>query len=147
GHTRSVGAPFVDEHHIMAVAEAAGIDGLANAHPDGYDMSIGERGDSLSGGQRQSVAIARALINNPSILLLDEPSSNMDNQTELALKKRLKRIAADKTLVLITHRSTLVDLVDRLVVIDQGTIVAAGPSDQGVEGLGQGGVGQARRAA
>src|SRR5690606_35006535 len=106
-----------------------------------------ERGDSLSGGQRQSVAIARALINNPSILLMDEPSSNMDNQSEVALKARLKRIAADKTLMLITHRSTLLDLVDRLIVIDQGSIVADGPKDQVVEDLKQGRVGQARRAA
>lgn len=131
----------------MAVAEAAGIDNLADSHPEGYDMLIGERGDSLSGGQRQSVAIARALINNPPILLLDEPSSNMDNQSEAALKVRLSELAVDKTLVLITHRSTLLELVDRLIVIDKGVIVADGPKVQVVEALRQGRVGQVKRTA
>jgi len=146
-HNLSMGAPFAEERHIMAIAEAAGIDGLADAHPEGYDMPIGERGDSLSGGQRQSVAIARALVNNPPILLMDEPSSNMDNQSESALKTRLGKLAADKTLVLITHRTTLLDLVERLVVVDNGTIVADGPKEQVVEALRQGRIGRARKAA
>ena len=146
-HNLTMGAPFAEDRHVMAVAEAAGIDTLANGHPEGYDMLIGERGDSLSGGQRQSVSIARALINNPPILLLDEPSSNMDNQTEAALKTRLKTLAADKTLLLITHRTSLLDLVDRLIVVDNGTIVADGPKEQVVEALRQGRVGQARKAA
>jgi len=146
-HNLSMGAPFADARQVMAVAEAAGIDSLADSHPEGYDMLIGERGDSLSGGQRQSVAIARALINNPPILLLDEPSSNMDNQSEAALKVRLGELAVDKTLVLITHRSTLLELVDRLIVIDKGVIVADGPKAQVVEALRQGRVGQVKRTA
>ncbi|NLZ09889.1 MAG: ATP-binding cassette domain-containing protein, partial [Alcaligenaceae bacterium] len=146
-HNLTMGAPFAEDRHVMAVAEAVGIDALANGHPEGYDMLIGERGDSLSGGQRQSVSIARALINNPPILLFDEPSSNMDNQTEAALKTRLKTLAADKTLLLITHRTSLLDLVDRLIVVDNGKIVADGPKEQVVEALRQGRVGQARKAA
>ena len=145
-HNLGIGAPFADDRHIMAVAEAAGIDSMANSHPEGYDMLIGERGDSLSGGQRQSVAVARALINNPPILLLDEPSSNMDNQTESQLKKRLAEVAADKTLILVTHRTTLLALVDRLIVIDGGTIVADGPKDQVVDALRQGRIAQSGRA-
>ncbi|HUH88861.1 MAG TPA: type I secretion system permease/ATPase [Pusillimonas sp.] len=146
-HNLAMGAPFADARQVMAVAETAGIDGLADGHPEGYDMLIGERGDSLSGGQRQSVAIARALINNPPILLLDEPSSNMDNQSEVALKTRLRDIAVDKTLILVTHRTSLLDIVDRLVVVDKGTIVADGPKEQVVEALRQGRIGQARRTA
>ena len=146
-HNLTMGAPFADERQIVAVAEAAGIDGFVNEHPQGYDMIIGERGDSLSGGQRQSIAIARALINNPPVLLLDEPSSNMDNESESGLKRRLKAIASDKTLVLITHRTSLLDLVDRLIVVDNGRIVADGPKDQVVEALRHGRIGRAKRAA
>jgi ATP-binding cassette subfamily C protein LapB len=90
-------------------------------------MPVGERGMSLSGGQRQSVALARALLNDPEILILDEPSSNMDNSAEFQFKRRLATIIKDKTLVLITHRMSMIDLVDRLVVMDSGRIIADGP--------------------
>jgi len=103
---------------------------------------IGERGESLSGGQRQSVAVARALINDPPILLLDEPSSNMDHQSEAQLRKRLGEASATKTILLVTHRTALLDLVDRLIVIDNGHIVADGPKEQVVEALRQGRVGR-----
>jgi len=88
------------------------------------------------------VAVARAMINDPPILLLDEPSSNMDNQSEAQLKMRLRTASAGKTLVLITHRTALLDLVDRLVVIDQGRIVADGPKAQVIDALRQGRVGR-----
>ena len=80
---------------------------FANLHPNGFDMLIGERGGVLSGGQRQSVAVARALINDPPILLLDEPSSNMDHQSEAQLRKRLGEVSASKTIMLVTHRTAL----------------------------------------
>lgn len=137
-------APFATDAKMLHVARIAGIDELASTHPDGYDMMISERGDSLSGGQRQSVAVARALINDPAVLLLDEPSSNMDNQSESALRRRLKDVTRDKTLVLVTHRTALLELVDRLIVMDRGRIVADGPKDQVVEALRQGRIGRAR---
>ncbi len=84
---------------------------------------------SLSGGQRQSVAIARALLNDPDILILDEPSSNMDNSSELALKQRLAATLGSKSLVLVTHRLSMLDLVERLVVMDNGRILADGPKN------------------
>lgn len=143
-HNLTMGAPFVEDASMLAVAKLAGIDEFAAQHPDGYDMLISERGDSLSGGQRQSIAIARGLINNPPILLLDEPSSNMDNQSEAALKARLKPACADKTVILITHRTSLLDLVDRLIVIDSGKIVADGPKSQVVEALRNGRIGRAK---
>jgi ATP-binding cassette subfamily C protein LapB len=101
-------------------------------------MLIGERGDSLSGGQRQSIAVARALINDPAIVLLDEPSSNMDHQSEAGLKGRLQEACRDKTMILVTHRTALLELIDRLIVIDHGRIVADGPKAQVVEALKQG---------
>lgn len=141
-HNLAMGAPHADDASILAAANAAGVTEFANVHPNGFDMMIGERGESLSGGQRQSVAIARALINDPPILLLDEPSSNMDHQSESQLRKRLKAASADKTILLVTHRTALLDLVERLIVIDNGHIVADGPKEQVVEALRQGRVGR-----
>jgi len=88
------------------------------------------------------VAVARAMINDPPILLLDEPSSNMDHQSETRFKERLRVAGADKTIVLITHRMALLDLVNRLVVVDRGRIVADGPKEQVVEALRQGRIGR-----
>jgi len=137
----TLGAPFASDAHMLAAADLAGVSEFANRHPQGFDMLIGERGESLSGGQRQSVAVARAMINDPPILLLDEPSSNMDNQSEARLKDRLRAGGAGKTLLLITHRTALLDLVDRLVVVDRGRIVADGPKAQVIDALRQGRVG------
>ncbi|ANN78357.1 type I secretion system permease/ATPase [Bordetella flabilis] len=141
-HNIAMGAPYADDASILAAAEVAGVSEFANVHPDGFDMLIGERGESLSGGQRQSVAVARALINDPPVLLLDEPSSNMDHQSEARLRKQLTGAAANKTLLLITHRTALLELVSRLIVIDAGRIVADGPKDQVVEALRTGRVGR-----
>jgi ATP-binding cassette subfamily C protein LapB len=143
-HNLTLGAPFVDDEDMLAVAAVAGVDEFAANHPDGYDMIIGERGDSLSGGQRQSIAVARALINNPPILLLDEPSSNMDHQSEAALKARLRKACEGKTMLIVTHRSAMLEIVDRLLVVDGGKIVADGPKAQVVDALRQGQVSRAR---
>ncbi len=141
-HNLAMGAPHADDASILAAANLAGVTEFANLHPDGFDMVIGERGESLSGGQRQSVAVARALINDPPILLLDEPSSNMDHQSEAQLRKRLGEASANKTILLVTHRTALLELVDRLIVVDNGHIVADGPKEQVVEALRQGRVGR-----
>ncbi|MDQ8020618.1 MAG: type I secretion system permease/ATPase [Moraxellaceae bacterium] len=139
----ALGSPFADDHSILTAAEIAGVTEFANAHPQGFDMPIGERGESLSGGQRQAVGIARALINDPPILLLDEPSSSMDHQSEEQLRQRLRSYAASKTVLLVTHRTSLLDLVERLIVIDAGTVVADGPKAQVIEALQHGRVGRA----
>jgi ATP-binding cassette subfamily C protein LapB len=142
-HNIAMGAPFADDSAILAAAELAGVQEFANTHPEGFDMPIGERGESLSGGQRQAVAIARALLNDPPVLLLDEPSSSMDHQSEEGLKQRLRGFASHKTVILVTHRTSLLDLVDRLIVLDQGQIVADGPKAQVVEALQHGRIGRA----
>ena len=141
-HNLAMGAPYADDASILAAANLAGVSEFANLHPNGFDMLIGERGESLSGGQRQSVAVARALINDPPILLLDEPSSNMDHQSEAQLRKRLGEVSASKTIMLVTHRTALLELVDRLIVIDNGQIMADGPKEQVIEALRQGRVGR-----
>jgi ATP-binding cassette subfamily C protein LapB len=141
------GAPYADDSAIVAAAELAGLREFVNKHPRGFDMHIGERGASLSGGQRQCVAIARAFLMEPPILLLDEPTSSMDYTTENEFKLRLsrfaKRFSPGKTLIISTHRSSLIDLADRIVVIDEGRIVADGPRPEVLEALKAGRVGQA----
>lgn len=139
----ALGAPFADDQDVIAAAEIAGVTEFANRHPRGFDMPIGERGESLSGGQRQAVGIARAVLNDSPILLLDEPSSAMDHQSEDLLKARLRRFTIGKTVVLVTHRTSLLELVDRLIVIDNGQIMADGPKAQVVEALQSGRIGRA----
>ncbi len=138
----TVGMPYVEDHAILQAAELAGLQDLVGGHPKGFDLPIGERGESLSGGQRQSVAIARALVHEPVMLLLDEPSSSMDFSTEDNLKKRLAGYTQGRTMVLVTHRNSLLDLVDRLIVIDRGAVVCDGPKKQVVEALSSGKVGR-----
>ena len=139
----TLGAPFADDQDVLAAAELAGVTEFANRHPRGFDMPIGERGESLSGGQRQAVGIARAVLNDPPMLLLDEPSSAMDHQSEEQLKGRLRHFGQAKTMLLVTHRTTLLELIDRLIVVDNGQIVADGPKAQVVQALQNGRVGRA----
>ncbi len=138
----TIGMPHVEDHAILQAAEIAGLNEMISNHPSGFDMPIGERGESLSGGQRQAVAIARAFVHTPSILLLDEPSSAMDGATEEALKERLAAYAKGRTMILVTHRNSLLDLVDRLIVIDKGKVVADGPKAQVTEALLAGKIGR-----
>ncbi|WP_180684469.1 type I secretion system permease/ATPase, partial [Tepidicella baoligensis] len=124
----TLGAPLADDADVLKAATIGGIVDLVNSHPKGFDMLVGERGESLSGGQRQGVAIARAVINDPSILLLDEPTASMDHSSEEDIKKRLREFIPGKTVILISHRTSLLDLVDRIIVMDAGRIVADGPN-------------------
>ena len=118
-----------DDRMILRAATIAGVADFVRTHPAGFGMPVGERGMSLSGGQRQSVAIARALLQDPDILIMDEPTSNMDNNSELMFKRRLATVMGDKTVLLITHRLSLLDLVDRLMVMDSGRVIADGPKN------------------
>lgn len=138
----TIAAPHVSDAQVLEAAHAGGIDSFVNAHPKGFDMLVGERGDTLSGGQRQGVGIARALIKQPSILLLDEPTSAMDHSGEDEVKRRLIENSSGKTVVLISHRSALYDLVERIIVIDSGRVVADGPKEQVTEALRNGKVGK-----
>ena len=132
----TLGMPYAEDEAIVHAAELAGARAFVDRHPRGFDMMIGERGDSLSGGQRQSVAMARALLREPSILILDEPSSAMDSITEDALKRTLRAFAEHRTLVLVTHRNSMMtDLVDRLIVIDDGRVVLDGPRQKVLEAI------------
>ncbi|MBL1320842.1 MAG: type I secretion system permease/ATPase [Methylophaga sp.] len=133
-----MGSPFANDAAVLKAAETAGVTEFVNRHPAGYDMPIGERGEGLSGGQRQSVTIARALLLEPPILILDEPTNAMDNSTEDQFKAKLAATLADKTLLLVTHKSSLLSLVDRIIVMDQGRLIADGPREQILEALKKG---------
>ena len=113
-----------DDAHLLRIAKIAGVDDFVSGHPQGYDIELRERGEGLSGGQRQSINLARALLHDPSILILDEPTSSMDVATEKAVIERLKKWAETKTIFMVTHRNTLLELADRVLVIDQGAVVA-----------------------
>lgn len=139
----TVATPHEDDAAVLHAAHVGGIQGFVNAHPKGFDMLVGERGDTLSGGQRQGVGIARALIRKPSILLLDEPTSAMDHSGEEEVKRRLQEESANKTVVLISHRSSLYDMVERIIVIDSGRVVADGPKQQVTDALRNGKIGKA----
>ncbi len=125
-----LGRPGANIDAFMDVVALTGLDKIADAHPMGYDMPIGAMGLGLSGGQRQLVALARALITEPKILLMDEPTSAMDMQTEAMFTKRLNDIVKDRTVIIVTHRPSLLSVVDRIVVMDQQRMVADGPKEK-----------------
>jgi ATP-binding cassette subfamily C protein LapB len=133
----TLGAPLTDDEAILAATRMAGLDRLVSGHPLGFDLMIGERAEGLSGGQKQSVALARALLAEPQVLLLDEPTSAMDHNTEQAFIAELKNYIRGRTLVLATHKPAMLALVDRLVVLDGGKMVADGPRDAVLKALTQ----------
>jgi ATP-binding cassette, subfamily C, bacterial LapB len=135
------GAPYVDDKSILHAAKMAGVTDFVDRHPLGFDMPVGERGETLSGGQRQAVAVARSLLLNPNIMLLDEPSNSMDNTSEEIVRSNLKTIMEGKTVIIVTHRASLLDLVDRLIIVDSGRLVADGPKQQVLDALRDGRIG------
>ncbi len=139
----ALGATHATDEMILEAVRLSGLTEFVNQHPMGLAMPVGEHGQLLSGGQRQSVSIARALLNDPPILLMDEPTGSMDHTSEEEFKRNLLQFAAHKTLLVITHRTSLLELVNRIIVIDGGKIVADGPKDQVVEALRQGRIGRA----
>ncbi|OSM01824.1 type I secretion system permease/ATPase [Magnetofaba australis] len=124
------GAPQADDARVLHVAELAGVSQFAQRHPMGLEAPVGERGAGLSGGQRQAVSLARALIHDPPMLLLDEPTSSMDSASEAHVKRSIAALPPGRTLLLATHRASLLTLVDRLVILDEGRIIADGPKEQ-----------------
>lgn len=124
-----LGASDVDDGQLLEAVRLACLEETLSQLPQGLATQVGERGERLSGGQRQAVAIARALVRRPSLLLMDEPSSMMDPATEHQLIQNLRGLK-QATLLLVTHRTAMLPLVDRLVVLDQGRIVLDGPRDE-----------------
>jgi len=132
-----MGNPNATDKEMLAAAKIANVDAIASSLPDGYETLIAEGGKQLSGGQRQAICIARAFVGDPKIIIMDEPSSAMDSGSEQQLLEILKEKLVNKTLILITHRGTLLSLVSRVVVIDKGRILADGPKDKVLQAASQ----------
>ena len=130
--------PHASEEEILSVSQAAGVHDFIQHHPMGYDAPVGERGEGLSGGQRQCVALARAMLLKPNIFICDEPTNAMDTQAEMAFTKHIQEHTDDKTLILITHRHHLLSMVDRLILIDQGRVIMDGERDKVLEAISTG---------
>ncbi len=125
-----MGAPYVDDEKVLKAAELSGAIHFTKIHPEGFDKQVGERGNRLSAGQRQAVAMARAVLLSPHILLFDEPTASMDDGSEVHLRQNLKNYMDENTtLILVTHKLSMLDIVDRLIVLDNGRIVADGPKE------------------
>jgi ATP-binding cassette subfamily C protein LapB len=122
--------PSADPARLSDVARLTGLDRLVATHPDGWELPVGESGALLSGGQRQLVALARCLVTKPTVLLMDEPTSSMDAQSEVAFLRQLKEACGSCTLVMVTHRPAVLELVTRVVVVDAGRVVMDGPKAQ-----------------
>ncbi len=126
----ALGNPSASLEDIIRAAKIAKIHDFIASLPQGYDTVVGERGVTLSGGQRQRIALARALVTNPRILLLDDPVSNLDAETEKKLVDDLREILKDKTALIVTQRLSLVKLADRIIVLDNGEIVETGTHEE-----------------
>lgn len=134
----TMGSGYVNDSLVLHASEIAGVTNFVNKHPDGFDLQVGERGSALSGGQRQSIAVAQALLLSPPIYIMDEPTNSMDNSTESEFKKRFSNELINQTLIIVTHKTSLLSLVDRLIVMDGAKIVADGPKKEVLQALKQG---------
>jgi ATP-binding cassette subfamily B protein len=130
------GRPDAPDDELVRAAQLAEAHEFIRALPDGYDTIVGERGQKLSGGQRQRLSIARAILKNPPILVLDEATSAVDNETEAAIQRSLELVGRDRTVVVIAHRLSTVRHADRIHVLEEGRVVESGTHDALLEERG-----------
>lgn len=129
-------SPHATDAEIVEAAKFGVVNALTDRHPLGMDLQVGERGYNISGGQRQSIALARAFISESPVVLLDEPTNAMDYNTEVQVIKNLEEATRDKTAIIITHKPSVLTIVDRLLVMDDGVLVMDGPKDEIIAKLG-----------
>ena len=133
----NLGAHLKKDEDTLAAAEIAGVNNFINKHPMGFDLDVGERGANLSGGQRQGLGVARAILNGGNTLIFDEPTASMDNSSEKLFIEKFLPFIEDKTLILITHKASMLALVDRILVLDKGKLLTDGPKRRVLEMLSQ----------
>ncbi|MDW6004977.1 type I secretion system permease/ATPase [Vibrio mangrovi] len=136
----TLGRPLVDDRDVVDAANRAGVTMFTQQDAAGMERQVGEGGQFLSGGQKQTVAIARALLGRPPVLLMDEPTSAMDNRSEMHVKHQFRQLTNNETLILITHKTSMLDIVDRIIVMEKGSVIADGPKDEVLNNLRQGNV-------
>lgn len=130
--------PQATDEDVLQAAEIAGVHDFVSRHPMGYDAPIWEHGEGVSGGQRQAIALARAALLKPEVLVCDEPTNAMDTQSEAAFRHYVQKDIKGSTLILITHKHSLMDIVDRLILVDQGNIILDGKRDEVIAALSKG---------
>jgi ATP-binding cassette subfamily C protein LapB len=133
----TLGDPGASDVEVLSAVEAAGALHWIARLPRGLDTEVRERGAGLSGGQQQAVTLARAMLGNPRLLLLDEPTSGMDPRTERLVVSHLRQWLGNRTLILVTHRPAVLDLVDRLIVFEDGNKLLDGPKPAVLSALAQ----------
>ena len=126
----AIGHPDATDAEILQAAQTAGVHDFVGHLPSGYDLRIAEKGEGLSGGQRQAIALARALVANPQVLVLDEPTSALDTRSETALIERMRQAAEGKTMLVVTHKSSMLRLVNKIMIVEGGRIFAYGPREE-----------------
>ena len=124
-----------DEKFLLQVSEVSGVMSWLGRTPNGFEYNLSDGGKELSGGQRQTIAIARALIRKPHYIILDEPTANMDTATEQLVLKNLAEYFKDETVLIVTHRMAPLSLVSRIVVLDNGKVNVDGPKEKILERL------------
>ncbi|MEO1938761.1 MAG: ATP-binding cassette domain-containing protein, partial [Sulfurimonas sp.] len=122
----TVRMPDASDEEILRVSQMSGAQRFVDVHPMGFDMPVGERGESLSGGQKQAISIARAFIHTAPIILLDEPTNSMDSTSEAGFIKALKEYKEGRTTIIISHKPSILQITDRLILIEQGKILLDG---------------------
>lgn len=132
------GTRQVTEHQLIRAVQLSGISQFTDLDSEGLDQQVGEGGQSLSRGQRQTVALARATLNDPPVLLMDEPSASLDARAEKQFIHAMQNVTRDRTLLLITHKMHLLKLVDRIIVLDRGHVVIDGPKAEVLDKLSKG---------
>ncbi|MEZ9597114.1 type I secretion system permease/ATPase [Shewanella sp. 10N.261.52.F9] len=132
------GTRQVTEHQLIRAVQLSGVNLFTNLETEGLDQQVGEGGRELSRGQRQTIALARATLNDPPVLLMDEPTASLDARAEKQFINAMHNVSKDRTLLLITHKMHLLNLVDRIIVLDRGHIVADGPKAEVLKKLNDG---------
>ncbi|TVP11137.1 type I secretion system permease/ATPase [Shewanella sp. KCT] len=132
------GTRQVTEHQLIRAVQLSGVNQFTDIETEGLDQQVGEGGQSLSRGQRQTIALARATLNDPPVLLMDEPTASLDARAEKQFIRAMRNVSKERTLLLITHKMHLLNLVDRILVLDRGHLVADGPKDQVLNQLAKG---------
>lgn len=137
GENIRYGSPDATDEDVRAAAKAANADGFIASFPHGYDTQIGERGVKLSGGQKQRLSIARAILKNPSIIILDEATASLDTESEQHIQEALAELLKGRTCLVIAHRLSTIRQADRIYVLEQGRIVESGTHDELMEAQGR----------
>ncbi|ABO22184.1 type I secretion system permease/ATPase [Shewanella loihica] len=132
------GTRQVTEHQLIRAVQLSGVNQFTDIETEGLDQQVGEGGQSLSRGQRQTIALARATLNDPPVLLMDEPTASLDARAEKQFIRAMRNVSKERTLLLITHKMHLLNLVDRILVLDRGHLVADGPKEQVLNQLAKG---------